>query len=70
MCNLCKTYGQQAIDDAKKLQKAMNAITPAMLNDKGQTEHLRSLVDAWMGFVPGAESDDPEKAEAWEKSHR
>jgi len=70
MCDLCKTFGQQALDDAKKLQSALNSITQDMLKDQGQTEHLRSLVDAWMGFVPGPESDDPDKAEAWEKSHR
>ena len=70
MCDLCKTFGQKLITEPRALRKAMDAITPEMLKTKGGVEHLRALVDTWMGFEPGPESDDAETAEAWEKSHR
>jgi hypothetical protein len=67
VCDLCKTFGKGKLE-GKPLKKAMAAITPAML--KSSPDHLQKLVDLWMGFEPGAETDDPDKAEAWEKSHR
>lgn len=72
MCNLCQTFGAKKLEDEKRLGAALKSITKDML--KGpvtEVEHLRHLVDTWMGFVPGPENpDDPEQAEAWERSHR
>lgn len=70
MCELCTRFGTKPLLDPKVLRQAMDAITPVMLKDGSQTEHLRAAVDAWMGFQPGSESEDQEQAEAWERGHR
>jgi predicted Rossmann fold nucleotide-binding protein DprA/Smf involved in DNA uptake len=70
MCDLCDTHGREVIADEKSLRRAMAAITPDMIKDGKFTEHLRQLVDVWIGLEPELGSDDPEKAEGWERSHR
>ena len=61
MCTLCTEFGTKPIEDDKVLRYALRAIAPVMLMDKGNLEHLRGLVDAWVGFT-----DDGYEAEGLE----
>jgi hypothetical protein len=67
MCDLCDKYGRKPLGP-EDLKTAMSAVTKERLVT--QADHLRTVIDAWMGFTPGAETDDPELAGSWERSHR
>ena len=65
MCDLCRIYGTKAITDGV-LAKAMKAIGGLPVS-----AHTSALLDAWMGFQAGPESEsNAEAAEAWETMRR
>ena len=68
MCQLCTKFGKNVITDEKVMKKAMAAVDVAGLaRDYG---HVSRLISNWMGMPADLEPEDPEQAEAWEKSHR
>jgi hypothetical protein len=64
MCALCDKFGRKAIPEDDRLRRAMKAIASDMIKDGKFTEHLRQLVDIWIGLEPELGTED------WERSHR